>query len=100
VIGETWTVDEILDAQSLDDLEGVGQAKRLTARLCAEIHNAITMGIWSIHGEKNSKPPSRIHESRFLPVRTAAVNDADEIKKRRDEVVKNVNDVMLSMCGY
>lgn len=100
MIGETWTVAEILDAQSLDELEGAGQAKRLTARLCAEVHNAISLGIWSVHGQKDSKPPRPMSESRFLPVRMPAAFDKLDIKRRRDDVVKHVNNVMLSMCGY
>lgn len=58
------------------------------------------MGIWSVHGQKDSKPPERMNETRFLPVRTSTAKDAADIQKQRDRVVEKVNDVMLSMCGY
>jgi hypothetical protein len=98
VIDETWTVDEILDAQSLDELEGVGQAKRLTARLCAEIHNAIRNASWGAYGSKGSQPPERMDESLFLPVRRK--HDENQSDRDRDELVKSINATMSSMCGY
>lgn len=58
-----------MEAAALDDLEGAGQAKRLTARLCAEVHNAIRYYAWQVHGSKDSQPPEAMRETDFLPVR-------------------------------
>lgn len=100
MIGETWTVAEVLDAQALDELEGAGQAKRLTARICAEIHNAIRVAGWSVYGKENSQPPPRMDEALFLPVRIRPDKDDGSLERQRADLAKKVDQAMLGLCGY
>lgn len=102
MIADQWTVDEILDAMSLDELEGAGQAKRLTARLCAEFHNAVQLATWATHGEKGSQAPKRMSETVFLPVRQAkpASDGRSAEQQQRDQVAKDVDSVLRGMFGY
>jgi hypothetical protein len=51
----------------LDDLEGLGQAKRLTARICATIHNEFARLAWLRFGSKDIPPPTPAQESDWLP---------------------------------
>jgi hypothetical protein len=88
-----------MDAAALDDLEGAGQAKRLTARVCAEIHNAIRDAMWSMHGAPNSQPPKRMDETLFLPVRVAKPKDQD-LAARVRETNQRLTDRLNAMCGF
>jgi hypothetical protein len=56
----------------LDELEGQGQAKRLAARICAQIDNSIRLYGWTIHGGKDVPVPTMRDESHWLPRRTKA----------------------------
>lgn len=100
MIGEEWSVDEILDAQALDSLEGSGQTKRMVARLCAEIHNAISLASWRIHGKEGSSAPDRVDESLFLPVRRTLQPASKVAESQAASVERNIQNQMLSLCGY
>jgi hypothetical protein len=71
-IEATWQLRELLDLAALDELEGVGQAKRLAARICAEINNSIRLYGWAVHGDAKSAAPPLRDESLWLPKRRPA----------------------------
>jgi hypothetical protein len=89
-----------MEAAALDDLEGAGQAKRLTARICAEVHNAIRNYAWSRFGEKNSKPPKSVDESQFLPVRFSKVDSLQAEVNQRIKTDRELHSMMNSLCGF
>ena len=46
-----------MDAAVLDELEAAGQSKRLVARMCAELHNAIRNYGWARTAKEGEIPP-------------------------------------------
>jgi len=99
VVGESWSVDEILDAAALDELEGAGQSKRMTARICAEVHNAVRMYAWGRSAKPGDKPPVPITESQFLPVRVQSKDKVELAEGNRKAVDKQLNDWASALCG-
>lgn len=100
MIGDTWSVDEILDAVALDDLEGSGQAKRMVGRICAEVHNAVRMYAWGRSAKEGDTPPEPVRETHFLPVRMKA---KDTLELDRNQLLKadrQLRDRMNAMCGF
>ena len=102
VIAETWSVDELRNAEVLADLEGWGQMKRMVAKLCAAIHN---VGIIDRHwqtAEKGAGPPKMLDESAFLPRKVVRMNIARTTDKKK--VVESINQktsrFISSMAGF
>jgi hypothetical protein len=89
-----------MDAAVLDDLEGIGQAKRLTARICAEIHNAFTKALWVQTAKTGDPPPVLVHESRFMPARVYRRQVADIEKDRKKQADEQLRTAMSAMCGF
>jgi hypothetical protein len=73
-------LDELLDVVELDELEGVGQSKRLTARVCATIHNEFARLTWIRFGSKDIPPPTPAQESDYLPRRVKPVNSVGRVQ--------------------
>lgn len=100
VIEETWSASEVLDVSELDFLEGAGQAKRLVARLCAEIHNACNLSIWKVHGKEGTAHPKLLTETEFLPVRKKASAAIAGNQPAPKQAESNMHNWMMSICGY
>jgi hypothetical protein len=100
----------------LDELEGLGQAKRLTARICATIHNEFAKLAWLRFGSKDDPRPTLAPESDWLPrtvkpkqsKRSAKVNSDGQAssptsssppKTRADAVARQVSQAFADMFG-
>lgn len=89
-----------MDAAVLDELEAAGQSKRLVARVCAELHNAIRNYGWARTAKEGERPPEPLHESQFLPVKIRA-KQADKLAEaRKQKVEENLRSTMNAMCGF
>lgn len=114
MIEETWSIDELLDMVELDDLEGLGQAKRLTARICATIHNAAAQTRWSSLvaqlGKSAPPPPPMLDEADWLPrkasgkvavrvVEPTAADGQSQLLTRAESVSKKVCSAFAEMFG-
>jgi hypothetical protein len=100
-------MDELLNAEALAELEGWGQAKRLVARVCAEIHNAVTNAVYVTSGTENAKPPKPLDEKLFLPRRVKRpmeVVKADSNKQDREKVVQTslqkASRILNALAGF
>jgi hypothetical protein len=100
VIAESWSVDEILDAAMLDELEGAGQAKRLVGRVCAEVHNAVRMYAWGKHAKQGDQPPEAVRESQFLPLRVRSKESVELERNQRLNADQQLRARMAAMCGF
>ena len=100
VIADTWSPDELQDAEVLADLEGIGQTKRMVARISAEIHNA-SINIMQMYRQMKSSnvlPPAKyVSEKHFLyrKVRRLRV-----VKDSRAEQQKPVSDRPLKELDF
>jgi hypothetical protein len=104
VIAETWSVSELQSAEALAELEGWGQQKRLVARLCAEVHNAVINAVHSTHAKENSQPPKPVSENSFLPRRTKRpikmAKAAESKQKAAESNLQKVSRVLNALAGY
>lgn len=99
-IADTWSADEIMDAAVLDEIEGTGQAKRLVARLCAEVHNAVRLAAWASTARKGDPSPTMLHESKFMPVRMRSKQSAEHEQVQRQRVNSELSRTLNAMCGF
>jgi len=104
VIAETWSSDELQDAEVLAELEGWGQQKRLVARLCAEVHNAVTNAVYATQGTKDTKPPKPLSESLFLPRRVRVRRKVAKTEEQKQQAVlthqQKTSQLLSSLAGY
>jgi ABC-type uncharacterized transport system substrate-binding protein len=101
VIADSWSVDELKDAEVLADLEGWGQVKRLVAKLCAEIHNVGILGRY-FQSVEQGPPPKMLSESAFLPKKIYKLNIAKtEVKQKATETIQQqASSFISSMAGF
>lgn len=101
MIADSWSVDELKDAEVLADLEGWGQMKRMVAKLCAEIHNVGILGRY-FQSTENGPPPKMLSESAFLPKRVYKLNIArTEAKKKVAKTIQQqTSQLISSMAGF
>jgi hypothetical protein len=101
-IADTWSIDELLNAEALARLEGWGQERRRTASILAELHNVSRVESWALNDDRNAPYPKLLSEGDFLPRR---------VKRRKSEqpatpeakqqiALSNLASVMNGMCGY
>lgn len=97
-IADTWSPDELQDAEALAYLEGWGQEKRRTAQILAELHNISRMENWARAGDKNAKPPKPLREGDFLPRRVRRSKAKPETAEAK--LQKKVTSIMAGLAGY
>ena len=101
MIADTWSVDELKDAEVLADLEGWGQAKRMVAKLCAEVHNVGILGRY-FQSTDQGPPPKMLSEMAFLPKRVYKLNIAKtEAKQKAAKTIQQqASSFISSMAGF
>ena len=90
-----------MNAEVLAELEGWGQAKRMVAKLCAEMHNVAILNRHADSGE-NTKPPKFLNEQHFLPKKVFKVNIAKTAEKNKTtQTLQNkLSGLINSMTGF
>lgn len=105
MIADTWSPDELRQAEALARLEGWGQEKRRTASILAEMHNVSRIEQWvrSILPKQPTPPmPTMLTESTFLPKRVKPRKKVDPVKQqaKQEAAAKNLSNIMNSLCGF
>jgi hypothetical protein len=107
VIADTWSPEEIRQAEAMARLEGWGQEKRRTASILAELHNVARIEQWLRACAASEQPPpmpTMLSASDFLPGapvkrnRKAAEPAKQEAKK--EQVMNKLSSIMNGLCGY
>jgi len=101
VIADTWSVDELKNAEVLADLDGWGQVKRMVAKLCAEVHNVGILGRY-FQSTDQGPPPKMLSEVAFLPKRVYKLNIAKtEAKQKAAKTIQQqASSFISSMAGF
>lgn len=107
VIADTWSPEELRQAEALAQLEGWGQEKRRTAAILAELHNVSRIEQWirSIQPKQPAPPmPTMLTESTFLPKRPKPKPrkkaTAVKLEAKQEAAAKNLSSIMNGLCGY
>jgi len=107
VIADTWSIEELMNAEVLADLEGWGQMKRMVARVSAEIHNStinLLYGYAQSKSDKQYPAPSRLTEVAFLPVRGKYVLRIEKSVEKQQQAVESrveqTSKVFASLAGF
>lgn len=105
MIADTWSPEELRQAEALAQLEGWGQEKRRTAAILAELHNVSRIEAWqrSIDPKQPHPPfPTMLTESAFLPKRVKRRKRVDPVKQqaKKEAAEKSLSSIMNSLCGY
>ncbi len=97
-------MEELQNAEVLAELEGWGQQKRLVARICAEIHNAVTNAVYATNAGENTKPPKPLTEKVFMPVRIkrrlAIVKSQEAKQKVAETSLQKASKIMNALAGF
>ena len=101
MIADTWSVDELKNAEVLADLDGWGQVKRMVAKLCAEVHNVGILGRY-FQSTDQGPPPKMLSEVAFLPKRVYKLNIAKtEAKQKAAKTIQQqASSFISSMAGF
>lgn len=92
---ETWSIDELRDAECLASIEGWGQDWLRCGAIQAEIHNAMRQSLWA-QSKPGTRPPKLLTADDFMPKR---MTERQVVEQEKNQVRK-LRSVMNSLCGF